>query len=54
VYKLIAKDSVEEKILRLQERKAALSESIVQAGGNAFETLGREELLALFETDGMD
>jgi SNF2 family DNA or RNA helicase len=51
VFKLIVKNSIEEKILKLQEKKAALAESVIKAGGNAFETLSKEELLALFEGD---
>jgi superfamily II DNA or RNA helicase len=49
VYKLIARDTVEEKILRLQEEKIALAEQILQGGGNVLEALSREELLSLLE-----
>ncbi|MDR3295664.1 MAG: DEAD/DEAH box helicase, partial [Clostridiales Family XIII bacterium] len=52
VFKLIAQDSIEEKILHLQESKAALAENIIKAGGNAFETLSQKELMSLFEVDG--
>jgi superfamily II DNA or RNA helicase len=51
VFKLIAKDSIEERIQALQERKAALAESIIQQGGNAFDSLTSEELLALFDEE---
>ena len=51
VFKLIMKGSIEEKILKLQEKKAALADAIIQAGGNAFETLTKNELLALFEEE---
>ncbi|MDR3305946.1 MAG: DEAD/DEAH box helicase [Clostridiales Family XIII bacterium] len=49
VYKLIAKDTIEERILKLQDQKASLAESIIQKGGNAFDALSKDELLSLFE-----
>jgi SNF2 family DNA or RNA helicase len=49
VYKLIVKDTIEDKIMEMQERKAALADSIIQEGGNAFDALTGEELLSLFE-----
>jgi SNF2 family DNA or RNA helicase len=49
VYKLISRDTVEERILRLQEEKTALAEQILKKGGNVFEALSREELLGLLE-----
>ena len=45
VYKLIAKDTIEEKILKLQERKAALLDSVTDTGDAA--PLTRDEILAL-------
>lgn len=47
VYKLIVRDTVEERILRMQEEKSALAERILQDGGDAFEALSKEELLGL-------
>jgi len=44
VYRLVAEDTVEERILELQERKRALSEAALGGAGAA---LKREELLAL-------
>jgi superfamily II DNA or RNA helicase len=49
VYKLIVKDTIEDRIMEMQERKAALADSIIQEGGNAFDTLSSDELLSLFE-----
>jgi len=49
VFKLIAKDTIEERIMEMQERKADLADRIIREGGDAFETLTEEELLALFE-----
>jgi SNF2 family DNA or RNA helicase len=49
VFKLIAKDSIEEKIQKLQEKKALLADQIIESGGNAFETMTEKELMSLFE-----
>jgi SNF2 family DNA or RNA helicase len=51
VFKLIAQDTVEERIQILQEQKADLANEIIMEGGNAFDTLTSEELLALFENE---
>lgn len=48
VYKLIAKDSIEEKILDLQEQKAALMEA-VSGDGESIMSMSQEDLLALLE-----
>ena len=45
VYKLIAKDTIEEKILKLQEKKAALLDSVTDTGDA--QPLTREEILEL-------
>ena len=45
VYKLIAKDTIEEKILKLQEKKAALLESVTDPGDT--QPLTREVILEL-------
>lgn len=49
VYKLIAKQTVEEKILALQESKRDLADSIVNAQAGQLAGMSREELLALLE-----
>ncbi len=49
VYKLIAKDSIEEKILKLQESKEMLAESVVSDEVAKLSTLTREELLKLLD-----
>ncbi len=49
VYKLIAKDSIEEKILALQEAKQDLAEAILEGRGESLMSLSKEELLALLE-----
>src|SRR5690606_975560 len=48
-YKLIARDTVEEKILALQERKRHLTESLLSEAGDAH--LSENELLDLFDLD---
>lgn len=48
VYKLIAKDSIEEKILDLQEQKAALMET-VSGDGESIMSMSQEDLLALLD-----
>ncbi len=47
VYQLIAKDSIEEKIVDLQERKSRLADDVLAADGFAGPELTREALLAL-------
>ena len=49
VYQLIVQGTVEEKILDMQKRKAALAESVIQKGGDGFSVLSREELMGLLE-----
>ncbi len=48
VYRLICPDTVEEKIIRLQERKQNLSKQIVTAEAGIFKQLDKHELLNLF------
>jgi superfamily II DNA or RNA helicase len=49
VFKLIVEGSIEERILRMQERKHEIASMIIQEGGNAFESMTGEEMLALLE-----
>lgn len=49
VYKLIARQTVEEKILALQESKRDLADSIVNAQAGQLAGMSKEELLALLE-----
>jgi SNF2 family DNA or RNA helicase len=46
-YKLITRDTVEEKILSLQNRKRTLTESLLSEAGDAH--LSEGELMSLFE-----
>ncbi len=49
VYKLIAKDTIEEKILNLQSKKAALLDSIAGAEEAGILNMSKEDLLALLD-----
>ncbi len=49
VYKIITRDSVEEKILTLQERKQQLVEQLISAEGGFFKALTVEDVKTLFE-----
>ena len=51
VFKLICRDTIEEKILRLQEKKQDLAEEILSGEGAAFSSMTREELLALLDAE---
>ena len=49
VYRLIAKNSVEEKILELQESKKNLADEILSGDLGGIGSMTREELLSLLE-----
>lgn len=49
VYKLIAKNTIEEKIQQLQERKKLLSDQIIQNDVNMFSTMTKEDFLSMLE-----
>ena len=50
VYKLIAKDTIEEKILELQSKKAALMDAVTDGSENGgILNMSTEDLLALFD-----
>jgi non-specific serine/threonine protein kinase len=48
VYKIITRDTVEEKILQLQERKRALVKSIIATEASFFKSLTKDDVKALF------
>jgi SNF2 family DNA or RNA helicase len=48
VYRLITKGTIEEKILKYQERKIALAQALIEEDKGGFKNLTREELLSLF------
>ena len=51
-YRLIAKGTIEEKILKLQEMKTELSSSLISSDGNALKMLSEDELTSIL--DGLD
>ncbi|NTV62980.1 MAG: DEAD/DEAH box helicase, partial [Oscillochloris sp.] len=48
VYKLITRDTVEEKILLLQDQKRALVEQLIATEGSVFKSLTRDDVAVLF------
>lgn len=48
IYKIIARDTVEEKILQLQEKKRSLVKSIISNEAGFFKSLTKEDVKALF------
>jgi non-specific serine/threonine protein kinase len=48
VYKIIARDTVEEKILQLQEKKRALVKSIIATESSFFKSLTKDDVKVLF------
>ena len=49
VYRIIAKDTIEERILELQEKKRQLADDILSGSASGAAALSREELLELLE-----
>jgi SNF2 family DNA or RNA helicase/uncharacterized Zn finger protein len=49
VYKLIAKDTIEEKILKLQQNKAELADMIVREGDGIIARMSKDEITSLFD-----
>lgn len=49
VVKLIAKNTIEERILKLQEKKKDLADKIITAEGISISSLSRDDLLELFQ-----
>lgn len=49
VYKIIARDTVEEKILQLQEKKRALVKNLIATEASFFKSLTQEDVKGLFE-----
>ena len=47
VYRLIAKGSIEEKIIKLQDTKRDLSDQIIQGDGSSLSGMSREDFLEL-------
>lgn len=50
VYKLLAKDTIEEKIEKLQEKKAQLSDQIISEGGITQNAMSKEDFMSFLST----
>ena len=48
-YKLICKNSIEEKILQLQAKKKKIATDIIQTDENIMKSLNKDDLMALFD-----
>lgn len=48
-YKMIVKDTIEEKIVELQSKKRKLAQDLIQVDESVFKSLNKEELIALFD-----
>ncbi|MEM6964373.1 MAG: hypothetical protein AAF573_06380, partial [Bacteroidota bacterium] len=48
-YKLICKNSIEEKILKLQAKKKKLASDIIRTDENILKSLSKDDLMALFD-----
>jgi len=48
-YKMICKDTIEEKIVELQVKKKKIAKDIIASDENIFKSLGKDDLLGLFE-----
>lgn len=51
VYKLITKNSIEEKIYELQERKRALADNMLSTKTTFISKLSKQDIMNLFEID---
>ena len=49
MYKLITKDSIEERIYELQERKANLAKTMLSTETTFINKLSKEDIMSLFE-----
>lgn len=49
VYKLITKNSIEEKIYELQQRKAELADNMLSTQQTFISKLSKDDIMALFE-----
>jgi len=48
VYRLVVKDSIEEKIMKIQEKKIATSDAIVNTDNSTMYSMGTDKLLDIF------
>lgn len=48
-YKMVCKDTIEEKIVKLQSKKKQLAKDLIQVDENIFKILAKDDLMALFD-----
>ena len=48
VLKFVMKDSIEEKILKMQERKKEMSDIFIEGASGSFASLSKDDILDLF------
>ena len=48
-YRMICKNTIEEKIIKLQEKKRSLSNDLIQTDDNVFKSLDKDELMSIFD-----
>jgi non-specific serine/threonine protein kinase len=53
VYRLVVKDTIEEKMLKLQEQKRDLVEKLITSETKAFKNLTKDDIMNLFRPHGM-
>jgi non-specific serine/threonine protein kinase len=49
VYKIITRNSIEERVLELQERKRFLMDAVIQTESSLFKRLSKDDILDLFK-----
>ena len=49
VFKLIMKNSIEEKILKMQEAKKELSDMFIEGSTGSFSSMSKDEIMDLFK-----
>ena len=54
VYKLIMKDSIEEKIMKLQERKHILSDTFINSSETSITSMSKDEIMDLFTMEPIE
>jgi SNF2 family DNA or RNA helicase len=52
VYRYVSAGTIEEKVMELKERKAAISASVLEGDDALSGALDADDILALFDTDG--
>lgn len=54
VYRIVTQNSIEEKIMKLQEKKIAMSDAIINTDNSTLFSMGTDRLLDVFTFDTVD